>query len=253
MSTTPPGWYDDGNGVTRWWDGEAWTQHVQPVAAGVEPAVGAAVESEASAAPASVPAAASVPVAAPASAPEIFAQGDAAGYPGYAPVPVDAPAKKSKLWILFVVLGVIVVGLIVLAALFIPRLIGMVSGGASGSSDAQRAAVAVVEQYDDAWNGAECEDFLATTTESFRTSLGLTDCAAFEAQADIFGETTDEYELTVTSVSESSGTILVLTTESFLSSVDDNGEPLATPEPVSYPYEYTLVPAGNGWAIDGVQ
>lgn len=25
-----PGWYDDGTGQTRWWDGAAWTQHVAP-------------------------------------------------------------------------------------------------------------------------------------------------------------------------------------------------------------------------------
>ena len=30
MTTTPPGWYDDGTGTQRWWDGSAWTEHVQP-------------------------------------------------------------------------------------------------------------------------------------------------------------------------------------------------------------------------------
>lgn len=25
--TTPPGWYDDGSGTQRWWDGSRWTQH----------------------------------------------------------------------------------------------------------------------------------------------------------------------------------------------------------------------------------
>lgn len=28
--TTPPGWYDDGRGATRYWDGSAWTDHTQP-------------------------------------------------------------------------------------------------------------------------------------------------------------------------------------------------------------------------------
>jgi len=26
----PPGWYDDAQGVRRWWDGLAWTEHVDP-------------------------------------------------------------------------------------------------------------------------------------------------------------------------------------------------------------------------------
>jgi hypothetical protein len=26
---TPPGWYDDGQGQHRWWDGQRWTNHVQ--------------------------------------------------------------------------------------------------------------------------------------------------------------------------------------------------------------------------------
>ncbi|WP_091030359.1 DUF2510 domain-containing protein [Microbacterium oxydans] len=30
MSTTPAGWYDDGSGRQRWWDGEQWTEHFAP-------------------------------------------------------------------------------------------------------------------------------------------------------------------------------------------------------------------------------
>ncbi len=30
--TTPPGWYDDGQGAQRWWDGNGWTEHTQPAA-----------------------------------------------------------------------------------------------------------------------------------------------------------------------------------------------------------------------------
>ena len=30
MSTTQAGWYDDGSGVTRWWDGQQWTDSIQP-------------------------------------------------------------------------------------------------------------------------------------------------------------------------------------------------------------------------------
>ena len=28
MTTVPPGWYDDGHGGMRWWDGTQWTEHV---------------------------------------------------------------------------------------------------------------------------------------------------------------------------------------------------------------------------------
>lgn len=30
MSGAQAGWYDDGNGVKRWWDGSGWTDQVQP-------------------------------------------------------------------------------------------------------------------------------------------------------------------------------------------------------------------------------
>jgi hypothetical protein len=32
--STPPGWYDDGAGARRWWDGAAWTSHVAEAANG---------------------------------------------------------------------------------------------------------------------------------------------------------------------------------------------------------------------------
>lgn len=40
--TIPAGWYDDGSGVQRWWDGSGWTEHVAPDAA---PALAPAPES----------------------------------------------------------------------------------------------------------------------------------------------------------------------------------------------------------------
>lgn len=32
MSDTAAGWYDDGSGTMRWWDGKAWTEQTQPAA-----------------------------------------------------------------------------------------------------------------------------------------------------------------------------------------------------------------------------
>ena len=28
--STPPGWYPDGQGGQRWWDGNQWTEHTLP-------------------------------------------------------------------------------------------------------------------------------------------------------------------------------------------------------------------------------
>jgi hypothetical protein len=47
------GWYDDGSGTTRWWDGTRWTETVQPPPPpGYGPSAAAPVESVAPAAPA---------------------------------------------------------------------------------------------------------------------------------------------------------------------------------------------------------
>jgi len=57
MAAPEAGWYPDGQGATRWWDGTAWTEHVQP-AEGVAPS---AAEQVAAPAPAPVPTGAGTP------------------------------------------------------------------------------------------------------------------------------------------------------------------------------------------------
>ncbi|WP_226531741.1 DUF2510 domain-containing protein [Microbacterium paraoxydans] len=68
MSTTPAGWYDDGSGRQRWWDGQQWTEHFAPEAA---------TPSEPEASATEAPAVAGQEYGAPAQ--------PAAGYPGSAP------------------------------------------------------------------------------------------------------------------------------------------------------------------------
>ncbi|MDQ0576702.1 DUF2510 domain-containing protein [Agromyces albus] len=70
--TTPAGWYDDGSGTLRYWDGSAWTEHRAPSAAATEPTADAPGESPyaaAATATGSTVATAEPPPAAPTAAP----------------------------------------------------------------------------------------------------------------------------------------------------------------------------------------
>jgi hypothetical protein len=274
MATTPPGWYDDGRGALRWWDGAQWTEHVQTpdpepaetadesMDALLSPAVQPAPTLEsASASAAATPATPDDPApegAYPASAPP--------GYPGGFPggsAPSGAfisatEGKKSKLWILWVVLGVVMLGIVILAAVLIPIVIGTfgsaAGGGGSGSgvqNDDQAAAVAAVELYDEAWATGDCEKFETATTEAFRSASEIPDCASFTAASQGFVDSVENYELTVTSVeNDTEEQNTVITSETYTSTVDEEGNP--TEEGIAYEdsYAYVVVPAGDGWAID---
>lgn len=85
--STPPGWYPDGQGGQRWWDGNQWTEHTQPPAGGSAPSAPAA------------PAAPSGP-AAPAGPggdlPTQLAPNRAASYPDGAPAAQPAASQPQQ-------------------------------------------------------------------------------------------------------------------------------------------------------------
>lgn len=281
MSTTPPGWYDDGHGALRWWDGSQWTDHVH--AAGQAPSAEAdapapAADATGAAAPAAdaptpaadatgaaVPQAPAYPPAYP-GAPTGAAPAGAAGtatparpgtpseavppHPGAPAAPGEAAPRKSRLWILWVVLGGVLLLVVVLAVILIPLAVGWFSSAAGGDDRAR--AVAAVELYDDAWSEADCEAYERSTTQAYRESLSITDCETFAAQAEAFGQSTDEYELEITGVDVGDDVIEVVTLETYLSLYDEQGQELAEPEPVRDELRYVLVPEGDRWLIDAL-
>lgn len=278
MTTTPPGWYDDGHGALRWWDGTQWTEHVaQPdpesspapteaeivaeqLGFGQQQPVGAAgsgaAQVEAGTTPGqpeaygqpAYPAAQQYPPAGPG-----YPQDAYPGAPAGGGFTAATEPRKSRLWIVWVVLGVVLLGIVIAAAVVIPLLFLSASSSSSqaggAQSDDERAAVATVELYDEAWQDGDCETFTASTTETFRTESGFTDCVTFEEDSDRFDENFEDYEVTITDVETQGDEIAVTTNETFTALVDANGDP-TEPSPGSTVYYYTLVQADGAWVID---
>lgn len=323
MTTTPPGWYDDGHGALRWWDGGQWTEHVaqpdpepspapteaeilasqavaQPVAPEAQPAY--PVHDAQPAYPQAQPAYPVAPEAQPAYpvAPEAqpaypeaqpaypVAPGTQPGYPvdaqgygvaqpaayppqqGYDASPAGAypqaaypgttggaftaatAPRSSKLWIVWVVVGVVLLGLVIAAAVLIPfAILSSTADGGAQSSD-EKAAVAAVQLYDRAWQDADCDAFEQATSEDFRVGYEFGDCAEFEDSADSFNADYTDYDVRVTDVVTEGDEIVVTTHETYTMHVDENGEAIdATPAYTDY--DYTVIESGGAWVIDDVQ
>ncbi|WP_446723908.1 hypothetical protein, partial [Microbacterium sp. CPCC 204701] len=180
----------------------------------------------------------------------------APGYPGGGFTAATDQRSGSKLWILWLVLGLVLLGIVIAAAVLIPILLMSAAtsgaGGGAGSDD-ERAAVAAVELYDDAWQDADCDAFEASTTDEFRASSGIGDCDSFVAEAEVFDDSVDEYEVRIDDVATEQDAITVTTTETYVTVLDDTGEPLDAPEPMSVAYTYTVVAVEGEWAIDAIE
>lgn len=162
--------------------------------------------------------------------------------------PAAAPAARpSRLWILWVVLGVVVLGLLVLATVVVPLLIGLVTRGAAPGGDAdQRAAVEAVQSYDHAWGTSDCDEYFSVTSAGFREFQQIEDCDTFVAGADDFQASVRDYTLTVDDVETDDGSITVETTETYIDPLDED----ADPEPVETRYSYVVVNVDGAWVID---
>jgi hypothetical protein len=249
MTTTPPGWYDDGHGAFRWWDGAQWTEHV----ATPDPDVGEGIEggAVAGASEAGEPAYGAPPTAYPGGYPPAYP-----GANGGAFVAATEP-RKSKLWIVWVVVGVVLLGIVIALAVLVPMaILGSSGGGASPEAtaytEAQQQAVEAVELFDQAYQTQDCDAYFASTTESYQSGIDITDCESFIAESEEFMSTVQDYEVTVTSVTQEDSSISVFTSETYTNLFDDEGNEATEPQPYEDIYEYIVVPVDDGWAIDNV-
>ncbi|ALJ21332.1 DUF2510 domain-containing protein [Microbacterium sp. No. 7] len=277
--STPAGWYDDGHGTQRWWDGTQWTEHVQPAAAPTPPAPAAPTPAEPVA-----PAASTPPYAAAATPPYAATAPYAPSYqtaPAYAAAP-PAPAPASNRWVLWVVGGIVALMIVGGALFFIvstivattiqdespfsqpgpdaPITVPTEAPDEETSEDgpvflelteAERAeAERVVHRYDAAWLNADCAEYLAVTTEDFRWDVEGDECEAFRADAANSRQMLTDYVIVIDDAYRDGDYVLVVTTETGTLLVGDDGEPLAEPEPVEYGFFYELVEQDGVLLID---
>jgi Protein of unknown function (DUF2510) len=283
MTTPPPGWYDDRRGARRWWDGANWTDHV--TAASVDqPAPEFTAPSTPP--PAAEPAPAPTGIASPYApdpipqagvAPPYVADGYAsAAYPGAfdsAP-PATAEAPKPRSWIVWVVIGAVVVAVAIVLAVLSPMLWSAFTAGSSPSGMAspsatpvttessssseepppsaadEQAAVEVVQRHNEAWLAGDCDGFMATTTEDLREFMEIPDCESFAVEARSFAGGVDDYVTTISDVEALASAVAVSTIETYTSLFDAEGN--QTDEVLEYEdrYEYIVVRSDGGWAID---
>ena len=176
MTTVPPGWYDDGHGGMRWWDGTRWTEHVAPPETAEPPS----------------------PDALTSASPYWGGEPEADRPHPVAAVPSGEP-RRPRPWIAWVVFGAVGLGL-VLAFAFGSQLVlpkgDNAPAEASEESAAEeptvdqpaadqpdtpdeQAAVDAVLLFNEAWLTGDCPAFFATTTADFRAESEIPDCAAF--------------------------------------------------------------------------
>jgi hypothetical protein len=219
MTMTSPGWYADGHGAMRWWDGSTWTEHVASPEDGETPALAAA---------------AAEPRASDAQ-------------PNVEPDP-----PKSRLWIVWLVLGVTVLGIVAALAVLLSVLVAARSTQDSEpvSEADEEAAVDAVNAYAESLLTGDCDVFLATTTEDYRTVLEIPDCDTFELASTRAVDRMDDHVLTIGDVATVGPAVTVSVVESFTSSFDRAGNPTDAPIDYEDHLAYYLVRSDGGWAIE---
>ncbi|WP_169581790.1 MULTISPECIES: DUF2510 domain-containing protein [Microbacterium] len=220
MTTTPPGWYDDGHGAVRWWDGGQWTEHVSgPAAPGI-----AADPSGATPPPSRMwmvwTGLAAVLVAIVVGAALLI------------PILVDSVSSSAG------------------GGGSEPRPPGQSEGVGELSPEDEKGAVAAVELLDHAWRSSDCEEYFAATTENYRVFTETETCEEFYSQSRGFMSSVADYTTTIGDVEAIGAAVSVKTTEDYEAYWDQDGEPTEDLHPYTDRYEYLVVDVDGEWRVD---
>ena len=121
---------------------------------------------------------------------------------------------------------------------------------ATPSNTNERAAVDAMRTYSQAWNNADCDDYLATTTAAFRNSLDLATCESFIEAARSNAEYAANLTLTPTDIERpSSKRMEIKSHETYDALTDSSGQLLDVPTPIDVYYLYTLDLVNGSWVI----
>jgi hypothetical protein len=221
--TTPAGWYDDGSGELRYWDGTQWTDHraARPTApAGADDPFAASPETAAVATP---PSAMAQPGAAPMQAGTAYAQ------PGAAPAG-DTGGGRNRTWMW---VGIIGGGVVVLGVIAVVAVVMLVSNATSGP----REAIDAIAQT---WRDADCVAEYELYTDAVMDGDTVEDFCEY---AEYEWVEAGDFEYTIVSLDVTNDVATVVTEESY--TLDG--------ELFEERWEYRVVKQGGEWLIDDAQ
>ncbi len=252
MASASPGWYDDGTGTTRWWDGTQWTADVQ---AWVPP-----------------DGAIHVGAAAPTGGPENtspFPAGVVTHRSPSTPASAPIPRRTVRGWLPAILIGVtagLVTAVVVIALILLGPLRDLLgpdapttatSSGEDGAPPAREhteeelaAAAAGVEAFTQAWWRSDCDAYFATTTEGYREITETTDCETFYLSSRTYREGNVTFSLETVATTSVGNAIEVSVVEHYSSYFDEEGVQQEEPVDVDEAWDYFVVQIDGEWKVD---